>query len=31
VGQTFNNLNEQYDAPEIEEAFQSSDACTELQ
>jgi len=31
VGQTFSNLNERYDAPEIEEAFQSSDACTELQ
>jgi hypothetical protein len=31
VGQTFTDLNERYDAPEIEEAFQSSDACTELQ
>jgi hypothetical protein len=31
VGQTFNKLNDQYDAPEVEEAFQSSDTCSALQ
>ena len=31
VGQTFNQLNDRYDAPEVEEAFENSDTCSGLQ
>jgi hypothetical protein len=31
VGGTFDELNEKYDAPELEEAFQDSESCSELQ
>jgi hypothetical protein len=31
VGQTFNRLNDRFDAPEVEEAFENSDTCGALQ
>jgi hypothetical protein len=31
VGGTFDELNETYDTPELEEAFEDSEACSELQ
>jgi hypothetical protein len=31
VGGTFDELDEKYDTPEIEEAFQNNEACSELQ
>jgi hypothetical protein len=31
VGGTFDELNEKYDTPELEQAFQDSEACSELQ